>query len=375
MSSFTESFFIVVSSVAGIAYVGKHVSAQLLRLRFKTDLYKFKVSLRELHVRVLKEIDKASSADSVSNIRGYIEVKAKVVSDLRMLVDHQREDALRRKTRPAKKSADEVAIVKREKRELSKTLSKLQGEQAYLEALFPQIYEAKEHLLSNDVSVDESGSIDEIDPVRRFISPDEYSKLSTAQRNDLALENYLSRNLSKLEIGRFYERYLGYLAEQQGWIVEYKGILAGFDDLGRDLICVRGNDVEIVQAKNWSSRSVVRENVIFQLYASTIEFSMMNPSKNVKAVLATTTDLSPVANEIALRLGIDVRQIKLDKKYPMIKCNPASSGGEKIYHLPFDQQYDNLNVGPDSGRFYVKSASEAENLGFRRAYRWKGDSS
>jgi hypothetical protein len=185
MSSFTESFFIVVSSVAGIAYVGKHVSAQLLRIRFKTDLYKFKVSLRELHVRVLKEIDKASSVDSVSDIRGYIEVKAKVVSDLRMLVDHQREDALRRKTRPAKKSADEVAIVKREKRELSKSLSKLQGEQAYLEALFPQIYEAKEHLLSNDISVDESGSIDEIDPVRRFISPDEYSKLSTAQRLSL----------------------------------------------------------------------------------------------------------------------------------------------------------------------------------------------
>ncbi len=76
----------------------------------------------------------------------------KTISELRLLIDHQREDALRRKTRPAKKSADEVAIVKREKRELSKNLTRLQGEQAYLEALFPQIYEAKEHLLSNDIT-------------------------------------------------------------------------------------------------------------------------------------------------------------------------------------------------------------------------------
>ncbi len=297
------------------------------------------------------------------------------ISELRLLIDHQREDALRRKTRPAKKSADEVAIVKREKRELSKNLTRLQGEQAYLEALFPQIYEAKEHLLSNDIAVDESGDIEDIDPVRRFLSPEEYNKLSSAERNDLALEKYLQRSLSKLEIGRFYERYLGYLAEQQGWIVEYKGILDGFEDLGRDLVCFKDGHVEIVQAKNWSARSVVRENVIFQLYATTVEYSMLNPNCSVKAVLATTTELSPVAVEIAQRLEIEVRQIKLDKNYPMIKCNPSAAGGDKIYHLPFDQQYDKLSVSSDNGRFYLKTAAEAEAQGFRRAYRWKGDKS
>jgi hypothetical protein len=108
------------------------------------------------------------------------------------------------------------------------------------------------------------------------------------------------------------------------------------------------------------------------LYATTIEYSMVNPNKKVKAVLATTTELSTVAAEIAQRLGIDVRQIKLDKSYPMIKCNPNSNNNEKIYHLPFDQQYDKLAMSKESGRFYLSSAAEAEQQGFRRAYRWKG---
>ncbi|MEY3495804.1 MAG: hypothetical protein RJA80_26 [Actinomycetota bacterium] len=34
-----------------------------------------------------------------------------------------------------------------------------------------------------------------------------------------------------------------------------------------------------------------------------------------------------------------VIQEKQLKQYPVIKCNIASNG-EKIYHLPFDQQYD-----------------------------------
>jgi hypothetical protein len=375
MSSWLENLIVVLVGIAAVAYIGKHTSILLVKLKFKSDLYKFKIALRDLQIKFLKELDSATSVQSVSSIRGYIDVKAKLVSELQLLIDSLREDALRRKKHPAKKSADEVAIVKKEKRELSKSLTKLQGEQAYLEALFPQIYEAREHLLSNDVEVIDSIDLDEIDPVRRLISPEEYKNLSTAQRNDLSLERYLSKNLSKLEIGRLYERYLGYLAEDKGWYVEYKGILSGFEDLGRDLICIKGNEVEIVQAKNWSSRSVIRENVIFQLYATTIEYSMVNPNKKVKAVLATTTELSSVATEIALRLGIEVRQIKLDKTYPMIKCNSSSNSKEKIYHLPFDQQYDKLAMSKENGRFYLSSAAEAEQQGFRRAYRWKGSSS
>lgn len=42
---------------------------------------------------------------------------------------------------------------------------------------------------------------------------------------------------------------------------------------------------------------------------------------------------------------------------------------ERIYHLPFDQQYDRTKIIPALGECYVRTVSEAESLGFRRAFR------
>jgi hypothetical protein len=60
--------------------------------------------------------------------------------------------------------------------------------------------------------------------------------LSPMERNQLALNRYLKSNLSPAVIGRLYERYLGYLYEQEGWKVEYHGIVKGFEDLGK--LCI-----------------------------------------------------------------------------------------------------------------------------------------
>lgn len=56
----------------------------------------------------------------------------------------------------------------------------------------------------------------------------------------------------------------------------------------------------------------------------------------------------------------------------MIKCNISRVNGEKIYHLPVDQQYDTVKVEKKHGEFYSKSVIECEKQGFRRAFRWKG---
>lgn len=53
----------------------------------------------------------------------------------------------------------------------------------------------------------------------------------------------------------------------------------------------------------------------------------------------------------------------------MVKCN-VSKNGEKIYHLPFDQQYDKINIQKGKHCQYVWTVAEAEQLGFRRAYAW-----
>lgn len=46
--------------------------------------------------------------------------------------------------------------------------------------------------------------------------------------------------------------------------------------------------------------------------------------------------------------------------------------GEKIYHLPMDQQYDRTIIEKDRNEHYVKTVAEAEKAGFRRAWRWRG---
>lgn len=45
---------------------------------------------------------------------------------------------------------------------------------------------------------------------------------------------------------------------------------------------------------------------------------------------------------------------------------------EKIYHLPFDQQYDKTKVEPARGEFYCRTVAEAEEAGYRRAFRYHG---
>jgi hypothetical protein len=51
----------------------------------------------------------------------------------------------------------------------------------------------------------------------------------------------------------------------------------------------------------------------------------------------------------------------------MIKCN--INNGNKIYHLPFDQQYYRTKIELP-GEFYAWTVEEAVNAGFRRARRY-----
>ena len=47
--------------------------------------------------------------------------------------------------------------------------------------------------------------------------------------------------------------------------------------------------------------------------------------------------------------------------------------GEKIYHLPFDQQYDTTIIEYNRGELYVKNAYEAEKTRIQAAWKWHGE--
>ena len=98
------------------------------------------------------------------------------------------------------------------------------------EDYFPIIEEIKDYIIEDDeflFNLGDKNLKDEVDPSQKFLSPQEFKKLPIDQKNQLALDRYLKRKHSKLEIGRFYERYLGYKYEMDGWVVKFTGIIDG----------------------------------------------------------------------------------------------------------------------------------------------------
>jgi hypothetical protein len=210
------------------------------------------------------------------------------------------------------------------------------------------------------------------DPAKHWVSTAEWTSLTETERNQLALERYLRSRKSPWQLGRDYERYVGYLREQAGCSVTYHGIARGLEDLGRDVLAEKDGVIEVIQCKRWAKHKEIHEKHVFQLFGTMTAARIEHPGKSVTGTFTTTTNLSERARQFARVLGIRVEESFPLSDYPRIKCNVAGRTGEKIYHLPFDQQYDTTVIESGRGESYVMTCAEAESLGFRRAWRWRG---
>lgn len=186
------------------------------------------------------------------------------------------------------------------------------------------------------------------------------------------LDEYKNSELTGVEVGKLYERYIGYLYEQEGYDVQYNGAVNGYKDLGRDLIVKTDDEIYIVQTKRWANRKTIKEKHIFQLFGSMTHFKQTSDINGytVKAVFFTSAKFTNSARKAAEVLGVELVIKSLDSSYPMIKCN-ISQSGEKIYHLPMDPYYDKIKIRADQGNFYVHTVEEAAKRGFRRAQNYK----
>ena len=296
-------------------------------------------------------------------------------SDFLFTFDQEKVSYLRNKSRPALKSAEIVHQISREKRELQKQCKMYEYQIGFYETLFPWLEEFKQcdpKTAASYVLENEENPSSEYDTMRNWISPEEYQTLSTAEKYQRALDRYKARKKTDWEAGIEYERYIGYLCEQKGYHVSYQGAVKGMEDMGIDVIAVKDEESYIIQCKRWAKEKTLHEKHIFQLYGTTVVYKLEHPNQSVTSVFVTTTKLSELAKKCATFLDIQIKEEFPMKEYPLIKCN-ISKDGEKIYHLPFDQQYDKIIISADRGESYAFTVKEAEEKGFRRAFRWKGN--
>lgn len=300
---------------------------------------------------------------------------AKAYEEFFELQDKQIVDFLKYKNHPAVRASEIVEEHARLRRKAEKEKKQAQYIVEYYETIAPFLIDLKEEA---DIGTDEDRAIVEDwteeerkDKSINYLTKEEYRKLPSIKKNQMALDRFWGRDKSKWLIGKLYERYVGYLFEQDGYDVEYVGIFKGYEDLGRDLICKKGKTMVVIQCKNWSKFKTIYEKHIFQFFGTVFQYKDENKDLKVKAIFYTTTTLSDLARRFANELGIQLEENHtFNQQYPSIKCNVARVTNEKIYHLPFDQQYDKVKIEPERGEFYCTTVEEAEDAGFRRAFRY-----
>lgn len=246
----------------------------------------------------------------------------------------------------------------------------------YLLLLYPSLEDILDTEEYDELDYSDKGYLQEDgDPIRNYLSREEWTNLSENERNQLALDRYVeSHSKSKWQIGRDYELYVGYCYEEKGYDVSYFGEEKGLEDLGRDLICKKGGKTLIIQCKYWSSDKKIHEKHIFQLFATTVSYCIDRnlAMAQVSPLFITNICLSDEAKRVAKQLNVSYVENHPLGTFPRIKCNNGvdeNGNKTKIYHLPMDQQYDRVQlIHKDDMK--VATVKEAVRAGYRRAYRW-----
>lgn len=287
------------------------------------------------------------------------------------------ESYLRFKKHPARPASEEVKKIKADLKEYARRNKQLEYEKEFILSTFPELlkyYDEDYYAVLSDDAVEIS-----YDAVKDWISDEEYKKLSDVDRNQLALEKWKKKTKGKWIIGMLYEMYIAYKlrSDNRFYSVISFGIEHGYEDRGRDIIARKWNNdgttkTYIIQCKMWSRKKELHENVICQLFGTSIEYQINTKNlfgmEVVVPLLVTTTELSDVAKLFAKKLGVEYRVVEIGD-FPMIKCNV--NNGNKIYHLPFDQQYWKTKIEHE-GEFYAWTVKEAHDKGFRRAKKYLG---
>lgn len=303
---------------------------------------------------------------------------ASLASDMETYIFDKGKEYLIEKSHPAYTAAETVSELKNKAKKAISDYKQMLYKYEFLISSFPELkqyVEDEEALQSLNKEESYTDFKDNYDYSRDYLSDNEWKSLTENERNQLALDRYKKKPKSNWTVGMLYEMYIGYLLRDEMTVIQF-GIINGLDDLGRDIIAKTkledgSTGIYIIQCKNWATDKVIHENVVCQLFGTAMEYRLKHncdsKGESVLPVLCTTTKLSDTAKMFAERLNVDIC-VKPLGDFPMIKCN--INNGQKIYHLPFDQQYWKTKIEKE-GEFYAWTIDEATKKGFRRAFRHK----
>jgi len=341
-------------------------------IQIESLVKKQKIEIKEIEKKYKEfiEVQDRECASILEKRKDSMPYISNMISDYLTVHYLKSAEFLEKKSNPAIVEAKRIRELRAETKEWIRNAKEAIYQIEYLKSISPII----EELLDSEVEDIQKPIVDlDYDPIRDYLTKEEWNNLSESEKNQKALDNYLKRNKTNSQIGRDYELFIGQKYERTGYKVTYYGCLKGFEDLGRDIIAKKGPKTVIIQCKYWSTKKVIHEKHIAQLYGTVIKFIIENniERNNVLPVFYTSTGLSDMAKEFAKCLSANYYENEPLQEFPRIKCNigkDANGDQARIYHLPMDQQYNATEVNKP-GEFYAFTVKEAEDKGFRRA--WK----
>jgi Skp family chaperone for outer membrane proteins len=122
---------------------------------------------------------------------------------------------LKEKSHPAHTEAFRIGQLKKETKKIIEEKKILEYQLSYIRKLIPNIDDIFDSGYIDEGTLFEAETEDNTDRVRFYLEPEEYQKLTSIERNQLALDRYIAGRKSKWQIGRDYEMYCGYLYEKK----------------------------------------------------------------------------------------------------------------------------------------------------------------
>ncbi len=182
---------------------------------------------------------------------------------------------LRNKKHPAKSAAQLVKDKGMEMADLRRRMKVAEYVAQLYEFHFPWIADLRDLDAELDYTATAGeGEPDTEDPSPRILfSLAEWSQLTECERNQRALDRYLSGRQTPWQLGRDYERYIGYLREQAGCAVTYHGIFKASRTSGVTSGEREGRTIEVIQCKRWAQQKTIHEK---QSSSSTERWSWPN---------------------------------------------------------------------------------------------------